>query len=94
VTTVRADDELLHPSIGTASTRRDGAIGSLWVAGIALALAAGIVFRLMLPGDIEFHGDEKFAFDHVMTVLNGGPWPLRGMVMSVEIGRASCRERV
>jgi hypothetical protein len=83
VTTVRADNRLLHPPIGTALAQRQGAIAGLWLGVIALALAAGIVFRLMLPGDIEFHGDEKFSFDHVMTVLNGGPWPTRGMVMSI-----------
>lgn len=83
MTTVRAGDDILAPSAATASARREGATGSLWLATIALALAAGIVFRLMLPNDIEFHGDEKFAFDHVMTVLNGGPWPSHGMVMSV-----------
>jgi hypothetical protein len=82
VTAVRTGDEPLVPSAGTALARRQGAIGSVWLATIGLALAAGIVFRLMLPGDIEFHGDEKFAFDHVMTVLNGGPWPSLGMVMS------------
>ncbi len=50
---------------------------------IAAALVAGVVFRLFYPGAIEFHNDEKFSFDHVMTVLHGGPWPALGMTMSI-----------
>ena len=50
---------------------------------IASALVAGVVFRLFYPGAIEFHGDERFSFYHVMTVLHGGPWPALGMTMSV-----------
>ena len=50
---------------------------------IAAALVAGVVFRLFYPGAIEFHSDEQFSFDHVMTVLHGGPWPAVGMTMSV-----------
>ena len=50
---------------------------------VILALAAGVVFRLFYPGAIEFHGDEKFSYDHLMAVLNGGPWPSLGMTMSI-----------
>ena len=50
---------------------------------VTAALAAGVVFRLFYPGTIEFHSDEQFSFDHVMTVLNGGPWPSLGMTMSI-----------
>ena len=50
---------------------------------IAAALVAGVVFRLFYPGAIEFHSDEQFSFNHVMTVLHGGPWPALGMIMSV-----------
>ena len=50
---------------------------------VAVALVAGVVFRLFYPGAIEYHYDEKFSFDHVMTVLHGGPWPALGMSMSI-----------
>jgi hypothetical protein len=84
VTAVRPTDEVLErplPPIIAAS--RDGEIGAGWLAILAFAIAAGIVFRLFLPGDIEFHGDEKFTLDNVLAVLNGGPWPARGMTMSI-----------
>ena len=50
---------------------------------VGAALAAGIVFRLFYPGTIEFGHDERFSFDHVTAVLNGGPWPALGMTMSI-----------
>ncbi len=50
---------------------------------VGAALVAGVVFRLFYPGAIEFHSDEQFSFDHVMAVLNGGPWPPFGMTMSI-----------
>lgn len=56
--------------------------GMVWLA-VAAALTAGVVFRLFYPGAIEFHSDERFSFDHVMTVLHGGPWPALGMTMSI-----------
>jgi hypothetical protein len=83
VTTIGPGDELIAPSVAAVLPERDGAIGTGWLAVVGLALVAGIVFRLMLPGVVEYHGDEKFTFDHVMNVLQGGPWPTRGMLMSV-----------
>ena len=84
MTTVRAEDDLLDPPLATTLPGcEEGAIGTGWLAVIALALAAGIVFRLMLPGIIEYHGDEKFTFEHVMAVLDGGAWPPHGMKMSI-----------
>ena len=50
---------------------------------LILAVAAGIVFRLMLPGDFECKGDERFTFHHLQPVLAGGPWPWLGMTMSI-----------
>ncbi len=64
---------------GAAPARNSGVVTAVVVA----AVAAGAIFRLILPGMIEFHYDEKFSFDHVMTVLHGGPWPALGMSMSI-----------
>lgn len=56
----------------------------VWTAvAIGLALAAGIAFRLIYPGVLEYHGDEQFSFEHVKRVLDGGPWLAFGMTMSI-----------
>src|SRR4051812_9552275 len=84
MTTVRAEgDALDSPFAAVLPRRQEGAIGIGWLVVLAVALAAGIVFRLMLPGIVEYHGDEKFTFDHVLAVLNGGAWPPHGMKMSI-----------
>ena len=84
MTTARAEDEVLdRPLAAVLARREEGVIGAGWLVVLALALAAGIVFRLMLPGIIEYQGDEKFTFNHVMDVLHGGAWPPHGMKMSI-----------
>jgi hypothetical protein len=84
VSTVRPRDDLLDPPLaGVLPRREEGALATGWLVVLALALAAGIAFRLMLPETIEFKGDEKFTFDHVVNVLHGGAWPPHGMRMSI-----------
>jgi hypothetical protein len=50
---------------------------------VALAIAAGIAFRLAYPHDIEFKADERWTFDEAGAALAGGPWRWLGMPMSV-----------
>jgi hypothetical protein len=83
LTSIRPDAEAIPPLVGIAQRPQADTVGAAWLAILALSLGAGIVFRLMLPNDIEFHGDEKFTFDHVMNVLQGGSWPAHGMTMSI-----------
>ncbi len=71
------------PLVPLGQGSHDRPLGQQWLAIMALAVAAGLVFRLMMPGQIQFHGDEKYTFDHVVDVLRGGPWPSHGMAMSI-----------
>jgi hypothetical protein len=46
---------------------------------VLLAVASGIVFRLIFPFDIEYKADEQWTFEHVQAILGGAPWPMVGM---------------
>jgi hypothetical protein len=54
----------------------------LWLTGLALALALGVVLRLVWVKDIEFKSDEAWTFRQVQKVAQGGPWPQFGMPSS------------
>jgi hypothetical protein len=70
----------IQQSQAAAREPKSQRLGSLVRAG---ALFAGVIFRLFFPGAIEFQGDERFTFDHVVGVLHGAAWPPLGMPMSI-----------
>jgi hypothetical protein len=55
----------------------------LAVAGLVIALAAGIVLRLVWQEDIEFKADERWSLEQARAMLAGAPWPWTGMPTSV-----------
>src|SRR4051812_36556841 len=55
----------------------------LWAAGLLLALAAGIVFRLIWPDDMEYKLDEAWTHKHVQAAGRSEPIPVVGIPSSL-----------
>lgn len=53
--------------------------GRAGVLGLSLAIACGILYRLIWPFDIEYKGDEAWMFEKTQTVGVSEPWPTLGM---------------
>lgn len=53
------------------------------MAGLGLAVCAGIALRVSYSADIEWKGDERWTFDHAMAMASGGAWSAAGMPTSV-----------
>ena len=51
-------------------------------ATVLVAIATGILFRLIFPFDIEYKADEQWTFEQVRAILGGAPWPTVGMATS------------
>jgi hypothetical protein len=69
----------------TASSGREGVVPKLWAAGLAAALIAGAVLRLIWPADIEFKLDERWMFARAQNVGVSEPWPWLGLPSSAVI---------
>ncbi len=59
-----------------------------WTIGFCVAIAAGIVFRLIWPGDMEYKGDEAWTVDQIRAFWQNGHLPLIGMRSSAGLPNA------
>lgn len=59
-----------------------------WTIGFGLAVAAGIVFRLIWPLDMEYKADEAWTVDHVRLFWQSRDFPLIGMTSSAGVPNA------
>ena len=60
----------------------------MWAVGLAAAIAAGIVFRLVWLEDIEYKADEIWTLQHVQDFWRGSELPVVGMPASVGVPNA------
>src|SRR5271165_3152157 len=68
-----------------ATSAREGGSRELWAVGLAAALIAGVVLRLIWPNDIEFKSDERWMFARALNVGVTEPWPWLGMPSSATV---------
>ncbi|MFO0749186.1 MAG: hypothetical protein U1F43_26510 [Myxococcota bacterium] len=78
-----SDGALPAPARGLARWVPRGRSEVRVAALVVAALAVGAALRLVLPGLIEFKGDEGFSFDTARDILDTGHWPALGMESSV-----------
>src|SRR5579872_456765 len=57
----------------------------VWAIGLAAALSAGIVFRLVWLGDVEYKADEIWTLEHVQAFWRTQELPWVGMPASVGV---------
>jgi hypothetical protein len=60
-------------------------LGRRWAWGLALAVVAGAVLRLIWVEDIEYKGDEIWTFERTQQVGETEPFPLVGMPTSATV---------
>lgn len=69
-----------------ASPARPGVLASIWQRrwpiGLAVAILAGSVFRLLWLSDVEYKGDEAWTFNAVQSFWATHRWPAVGMPSS------------
>jgi hypothetical protein len=56
-----------------------------WHLGLAIALLAGAVFRLIWVEDMEYKSDEIYMFERTRNVGVTEPWPWLGMVSNAQL---------
>jgi hypothetical protein len=69
------------PEAGMMEAKGESARGRGWW-GLALAIAAGAVLRLIWPSDIEYKADEDFSMSYALGLDGSEPFPPLGMPSS------------